>query len=86
MVPSTSMDITAVGPVIKYDDEPNKKYGNRPTKALYSPKTGGRPATVAYDMACGTAINPTVTPATISFKNSFFTLYVSQYLGGHGIS
>jgi hypothetical protein len=44
---STRIDITAVGPLIRKGLVPNKKYGRRPTNALYKPNTGGNPATVA---------------------------------------
>src|SRR5689334_4456986 len=62
----TTSEMAFVGPLIRWDDEPNSAASTVGTMAVYRPYCGGRPAISAYAMAWGTATAATVRPAARS--------------------
>eukprot|EP00966_Prymnesium_polylepis_P193603 4487514-Prymnesium_polylepis.1 len=58
-----SSETIATGPTDSCGEPPMNAYTSGGTHAVYSPWTTGSPAMDAYDMAWGTAITATVSPA-----------------------
>ena len=59
----SSREVTATGPTAKWRLDPRHAYTMTGTNAPYRPQTGGRPASLAYDMPCGTTRAATDIPA-----------------------
>src|SRR5690554_2046827 len=60
---AVNMEMIASGPTAKCLELPNRAYSRRGTVTAYNPCTGSSPASIAYAIACGISIIPTVNPA-----------------------
>ena len=60
------MEMALVGPLINCREESNNAPTPVTTMAVYNPYSGGRPASIAYAIAWGTAMVATVKPARTS--------------------
>src|SRR5262249_15646055 len=76
--PATSSGVTVAaiigpraesGPSTSTRDGPNTAYPSKHKIDVYSPGTGGRPASCGEAMACGTRNADSTSPATTSFAN-----------------
>jgi hypothetical protein len=63
---SVSSATMATGPTASCREDPKNAYTSSGTVLAYKPATGGRPASMAYAIPCGTSITATVTPAETS--------------------
>ncbi len=64
----SAMEMALVGPLMSCREESKRAPTAVITMAVYSPYCGGRPAMLAYAIACGTATAATVRPATPSSR------------------